>query len=212
MLLRLSECRAFKRQFASLDLSSYFVFESLRCTISDCLRVSFSEDDWPDPVIMPALLQRYLMLSQIRVFAVDDIQQMLHMGMAEKSKFLSFLARLVEPPLNMSLILCGPPEMGLTGAIAEAGNRSVTMLSIEPWRYAEDFLCFLASVELSMTKAKKARLTEGNLPSLIFRLSGGLTGTVVSSVRAIVVRSRHDPDFNYSDERVMQAITNGWEI
>ncbi|WP_162234319.1 ATP-binding protein [Pseudomonas coronafaciens] len=211
VLKRLGEVGSLKQQIVTLDLSGFFIFESLRQSVSDCLRLSFTEDDWPDSITMPAVLQRYLMLSGIRVFAVDDFQQLRLMDINERSEFLSFFKGLVSPPLNMSLVLSGLPDAAQAEAVAKNCSKTLTTIAIASWQYSQAYLRFLASVEHSTTGIKTTRLTEGCVPALILEMSEGQTGSIVLNARSILARFALDPNFIPSDEAVKETINNCWE-
>lgn len=217
ILSRLAESRELKRHFRSLDLSSFFVFESFRLSISESLKLSFSVDDWPEAVTMPVALQRWILLSGVRVFAVDDVHQWSHMQVEQKSKFLSFLAQLVAPPLNMSLILCDLPGVKQAETIAMACDCKLERLAIGTWQYSEEYLRFLSTVELAalasyIPNANKLRLTEGGIPLLILQQSEGKTGAIISIVRALVKRWACEPGFHLTDDTVTQIFLRKWEL
>lgn len=216
ILARLETLPFLKRKVRVLDLSSYFIFESFRQSISDSFKLSFSEDEWPDSVTIPRALERYILLSGIRVFAIDDAQQWLHMGAYEKSDFLSLVARLVAPPLNLTLILSGLPEVMQAEIIAQACSCALTKLTIGSWHYSQQYLRFLASVERSEMawwglNSAKHPLMQGNVPALILQKSEGQTGSIVTNVRRLIALSNHTANFKLTEETVMQVFDSDWE-
>jgi hypothetical protein len=217
ILSRLERVPMLKRKVRVLDLSSFFVFESLRESMSDSFKLSFSEGEWPNSVNIPKALERYILLSEMRIFAIDDAHQWLNMSRYEKADFLSLVARLVAPPLNLTLLLSGPPEALQAEHIAEVCNCELTTLTVGSWGYSQEYLRFLSLVERSEmasygVESGTSCLVHGNVPALILQKSEGQTGSIISNVRRLVALSTQALDFNLTEETVMQVLANGWEL
>lgn len=123
-----------------------------------------------------------------RILIFDEFHNALRGRSRDVEAVLAFLRR-IGRQFDISPVLIGEVAVyDFINATDEMASR-FELLAAPRWRYGDDFLALLDSLESALPLAASSDLSEEKVAREIFRLSEGLIGEIVAIVTAAAVRA-----------------------
>ena len=128
----------------------------------------------------------YLTDLQTRMIIIDEMQDVVHGYKPQQNKFLAALRQLGSH-LQISVVAAGVPSLQkVLRSDPQIANR-FDVMRIPRWKYNEDFLRLLVSLERTMPFREPSNLHHPQMASRIYEMTEGYIGEVVNYLRKAAV-------------------------
>ena len=125
---------------------------------------------------------------KVKILIMDEIHHVLSGSASKQREFLN-LIKYISNEAQVSIVALGTSEASFALKAERQLDTRFDKMIIPKWRYDENFLKLLLTIERIISLNNQSNLTDPNIAKLLFQMSNGIIGEVFKIIRLASIKA-----------------------